>query len=136
MKLQMPKPYQHALSGKKGSPSAILILVLAFALLLVQGAQLHVHIYDHANHHHALDSHPVYDLSDHAHGDEVAEIEFAQDGFAKQLNAATLIVALFALVFVLTERLELARLYWRRVDDPPLRQNPYRLRPPLRAPPL
>lgn len=118
------------------SPKAVLALVLVFALMLVQSTQLHLHFYDHSDHHHELSSHPNYDLSAHAHGDEVAEFEFAQDGFAKQLSSGSMVIALFALVFLLAQRLEIARHRWRLSNTPLYLESPYSLRPPQRAPPL
>lgn len=118
------------LSGK-----AALVLVLAFALLLVQSTQLLLHLYDHSDHHHHNATHSNYELGADLHSDELVEIEFAQDGFAKQLSTTSLVVALFAVVFLLSQRLLTGTQRWRIPDDPLPVSKPFSLRPPQRAPP-
>lgn len=132
---QMPSHKTHKAKQPRARFSTLLMAVLACAFLLVQSTQLHLHVYDHSDHAHHEFSHPNYDLSALAHGNEVTEIEFAQDGFAKQLSLASLVIAIFALVCLLARVQQSARIRWRVPDDPLPTLKPFSLRPPQRAPP-
>lgn len=118
---------------------AIAVFLLAFALVSVQGAQLHVHIYDHfsdsSGHSHHNGAHFNYDITGAEHADEVAEVEFSQQGFTKSLVQTSMVIALFAVLVLLCLPLILSRRAWRIPCYILLTFKPFSLTPPLRAPP-
>ncbi len=112
---------------------------LAFALVFVQGARLHVHAYNHdssiSDHQHVTQVHFEFSNPEIAYSDEAAQIDLSQHGLEKKLNLGSISVALFAVLLLLLPLQLLAKISWRR----------YRLflpvfllrslRPPLRAQP-
>lgn len=116
---------------------------LAISLVFIQGAGVHVHVYDHdvggsehALHEHHESAHLGYDASELGHPDEVAEIDLSQLGFLKNISSGSLVMALvMAVLIVLLPRL-LTRVSWLDNRRVPLSQWPFSLRPPVRAPPL
>ena len=116
------------------------VIYLAIAVLFVQSGQLHVHVYDHeplsAVHVHQEQAHFHYEAVEVKHPGEVTEIDLSSQGFLKTFPPESLVLALFALVVYAFSFRRLPRLPW-----PPDPRDfrvalLYRLRPPLRAPPL
>ena len=116
------------------------VLYLAVALVFAQGARLHMHIYDHdpvtSDHAHQEQAHFHYEAPEMGHPDEVAEIDFSQQGLLKSLSFGSLVIALFVVVIVILSSRLLTRVPWRSDRRGPLASWLFRLRPPLRAPPL
>lgn len=116
------------------------LFYLAVALVFVQSARLHVHVYDHdpvtSDHAHQEQAHFNYDTPETGHLDEVAEIELSQQGLLKSVSFGSLVIALFAAVIVILSPRLLTRVPWRFGRRIPLASWPFSLRPPLRAPPL
>ena len=116
------------------------VFYLAVALVFVQDARLHVHIYDHdpvtSDHAHQEKAHFHYEASDTGHPDEVAEIDLSQQGLLKSLSFESLVIALLVAVIVILSSRLLTRVPWRPDRRGPLVSWLFRLRPPLRAPPL
>ena len=119
---------------------ALWVFYLAVALVFVQGAQMHVHVYDHdpvtSDHAHQEQAHFHYEVSETGHPDEVAEIDLPQQGLLKSLSFGSLVIALFvAVIAILSSRL-LTQVPWLPDRRGPFAAWFFRLRPPLRAPPL
>ena len=116
------------------------VVYLAIALVFIQGARLHVHVYDHdpvtSDHAHQEQIHFHYKASETGHPDEVAEIDLSQQGLLKSLSFGSLVIALFMVVIVILSSRLLTRVPWRSDRCGPLASWLFRLRPPLRAPPL
>ena len=116
------------------------VFYLAVALVFIQGARLHVHIYNHdpatSDHGHQEQAHFNYDTSETGHPDEVAEIDLSQQGLLKSVSFGSLVIALFVAVIVILSPRLLTRVPWRPDRRGPLASWLFRLRPPLRAPPL
>ena len=116
------------------------VFYLAVALVFVQSARLHVHVYDHdpvtSDHAHQEQAHFNYDTSETGHPDKVAEIDLSQQGFLKSVSFGSLVIALFVAVIVILSPRLLTRVPWRFGRRVPLASWPFSLRPPLRAPPL
>ena len=116
------------------------VAYLAIALVFIQDARLHVHVYDHdpvtSDHSHQEQVHFHYEASETGHPGEVAEIDLLQQGLLKSFSFGSLVIALFvAMIVILSSRL-LTRVPWRPDRRGPLASWLFRLRPPLRAPPL
>ena len=108
--------------------------------MFVQGARWHVHVYDHdpitSDHAHQEQAHVHYDTSETGHPDEVAEIDLSQQGLLKSLSFGSSVIALLVAVIVIFLSRLLIRVPWRPDRRGPLAAWLFRLRPPLRAPPL
>lgn len=119
---------------------ALWVFYLAVALVFVQGARWHMHVYDHdpanSDHAHQEQAHFNYEDSETGHPDAVAEIDLSPQGLVKSLSFGSLVIAFFvAAIVVLLSRL-LTPVPWRPNRRGPLASWLFRLRPPLRAPPL
>lgn len=116
------------------------VFYLAVALVFVQGVQLHVHVYDHdpvmSDHGHQEQAYFHYDASGTEHPDEVAEIDLSQRGILKSPSFGSLVIALFLVVIVIISTRLIVRVPSRPERHGPLASWLFRLRPPLRAPPL
>lgn len=116
------------------------VFYLAIALVFIQGAQLHVHFYDHdpltSEHAHHEQAHFNHDSLVIEHPDTVAEIDLSQQGFLKSISFGSLIIAFFVTVIVILSPRLLTRVHWRYEHHVPLVSRSLSLRPPLRAPPL
>ena len=116
------------------------VLCLAVAIVLNQGAPLHVHVYNHdpatSEHAHQELPHFNYDAPETGHPDDVTEINLSQQGFLKNLSFGSLIIALFVAAIVVLLPRVLARVPWRYDHAVLLTSSPFGLRPPPRAPPL
>ena len=113
---------------------------LAVSVVFVQGARLHVHVYDHdpvtSDHAHQEQVHFYYEASEAGHSDEVAEIDLSQQGLLKFPSFGSLVIALFVVVLGVLSSLLLSRVPCSPDRRAPLASWLFRLRPPLRAPPL
>lgn len=116
------------------------VFYLAVALVFVQGVQLHVHVYDHdtvaSDHGHQEQAYFHYEASATGHPDEVAEIDLSQRGLLKSPSFGSLVIALFAVAIVVPSTRRLVRVPGRPDRQGPLASWLFKLRPPLRAPPL
>lgn len=116
------------------------VVYLAIALVFIQSARLHAHVYDHdpvtSDHGHQEQAHFHYEASEAGHPDGVAEIDLLQQGLLKSLSFGSLVIALFVAVIVILSSRLLTRVPWRPGHRGPLASWLFRLRPPLRAPPL
>lgn len=117
----------------------IWVLYLAVALAFVQGARLHVHVYNHdpvvSDHSHQEQAHSLY-KSEKVHLDEVAVIDLSPLGLLKSLLFGSLVIALFATVIVILSARLLSREPWFSDHRDPFVSWFFKLRPPPRAPPL
>ncbi len=112
------------------------------ALIFLQGAQLHVHIYDHdpgtAGHVHQ--AHPdllvgEFDAPDDAHGDKLGQISLSQSALLKLSPSAPLIAILLATVALLLPVRSRGQLLRPCTTASPFPSTLPGRRPPLRAPP-
>lgn len=128
------------------------ICYLIVTLIFVQGAQLHLHLYDH---HHDYNQHNVVniDIGDHQHLDQVHSAHHISDAehsldfvttvdidiesFQKKLSSVVLSIIVFLLVsIILVLPRQCVRTLWRRYRNTPLLNLRCAITPPLRAPPL
>lgn len=118
------------------------VAYLVLALVFVQGARLHMHMYSHDS---AMSDHgaQVHQGAIHfefynpetPYPDEAGQIDLSQQAMAKKMSLDSMTVALFvALLILLPLRLAL-RLPWRRYRRLLPASRLSSLRPPLRAPP-
>ncbi|MEE9493722.1 MAG: hypothetical protein V3W04_10145 [Gammaproteobacteria bacterium] len=116
------------------------VFYLAVALVFVQGGRLHLHVYDHdpatSGHDHQEQAHFRYGISETGYPDEVAEVDLSQQGLLKSLSFGSLVIAFFVAVIVILLSRLLTRVSWLPDRYGPFTAWLYRLRPPLRAPPL
>ena len=118
------------------------LFYLAVALVFIQGARLHVHVYNHdsatSGHVHQEQAHfsyDNYDASETGHPDKAVVIDLSQQGLLKKLSFGSLVIALFVAVIVILSPRLLTRVPWRHDRRVPPVSWLF-LRPPLRAPPL
>ena len=115
------------------------VYCLAFTLVFVQGAQLHVHTYDHdsaaSEHTHQGQLHFNHDSLETGHPDEVAEIGLSQQGLLKSFSPVIVFFAFMTVIVFFSSRL-LSQAPWPPDHRGLLAALLFRLRPPLRAPPL
>jgi len=114
------------------------VVYLAIALVFIQGARLHVHIYSHdqATPDHAHQAQAHFEFSEKVHPDEMGQLDLSQQGLLKNLSFGSLIIALFVSVIVILSPRLCTQVPWRLNRRAPLVSWPFSLRPPLRAPPL
>lgn len=117
---------------------ALFGLLMAMTLVLVQGAQLHLHVYAHdaagSDHGHHNYAHADIGTGDELHADKLGEIDLSPDNITQNLSFEMPSIALLALLVVfLAFRPTRAWLSWEQSVPLPARR--YRLCPPLRAPP-
>ncbi len=120
------------------------VFFLTLALVFVQGVRLHAHVYDHdpvtSDHSHQEQAHFHYETSGTGHSDEVAEVDLSQQGFLKSLLKALslglLTIAFFSAVIVFPSSRLLSKVPWPPDRQGSLASRLFRMRPPLRAPPL
>ena len=116
------------------------ILYLAIAMVFIQSAQLHVHLYDHApitsDHGHHVDAHFSYDTLEVEHHDKVTEVDLSQQVLLKNYLLGSLVIAFFVAVIVILSPRYLIRRPRRYDRQGTLIPWSFSLRPPLRAPPL
>lgn len=119
---------------------ALWVFYLAVALVFVQGVRLHVHVYGHdplmSDHGHQEQVHFHLEALGAEHPGEVAEVDLSQQGRLKSLSLGSLVVALFAAAIVILLSRLLSRVPWPPERHGSLAAWLFRLRPPLRAPPL
>lgn len=116
------------------------VFCLAVALVFVQGVRLHVHVYGHdlvmSDHGHQEQAHFHHEALGTKHPGEVVEVDLSQQVLLKSLSLGSLVVALFAAVIVILSSRLLSRVPWPPERHGSLAAWLFRLRPPLRAPPL
>ena len=127
------------------------VLMLATALLFVQGFKLHIHDFDHdggdthstflsdtsLDHHSQGGAHSSLDSShvDH-HLGSVSELDATQDGLLKNTLGKLLPLIFAVIAFFIFPFIHSRRVAYRRRDEATSLPRRYLLYPPLRAPPL
>jgi len=121
------------------------VFYLATTLVFIQGSNLHLDVHDHQHHNHEIAAsghehvnviHVFNHVVDAAHSHEtVAEVDIIPDGVIKNLALGLLAIALLAsAIITLVSQYLCRRISWH------LNQGAlpvfWRIRPPLRAPPL
>lgn len=113
---------------------------MILSMLFVQSLQLHVHTYTHKaellGHVHYDSAHSMFNISQDAHTDEVAQHDMSHSGLISKLPfMPTLAIVLISLLLV---RCVQACIRLARYNFKPTFSKSYtaHFRPPLRAPPL
>ena len=116
------------------------LLAIILSMLFVQSLQLHVHTYTHKaellGHVHYDSAHSVFNLSQHAHADEVAQHDMNHSGLMTKLTTLPMLALIFIsllLVLCVQSAIRLARYYFKPSCSINFTAH---FRPPLRAPPL
>ena len=143
----MPMKKAHFIINSK----ILWVFYLIITLVYVQGAQLHVHLYDH-HHDHNQHNSVVIDVDNHEHHDQVhsahnasdaqhaldlaATVDLSSEGFLNKLSLVSIVFALLVAAVIFVLRRHCTRTLWRRQKNTPLFTLQRTISPPLRAPPL
>ncbi|MFW2374199.1 MAG: hypothetical protein ACN4GM_13825 [Gammaproteobacteria bacterium] len=118
----------------------IWLFAMMLSMLFVQSLQLHVHTYSHKaellGHVHYDTAHSVFNISQDAHADEVAQHDMNHSVLTSKLSSIPMLaIILFSLLLVLCIHscVRLARYYFKPICS---QNHTAHFKPPLRAPPL
>lgn len=111
---------------------------MILSMLFVQSLQLHVHTYTHnaelLGHVHYDSAHSVFDFSQDAHADEVAQHDMNLAGLMSKLSDMPLLATILSLLLALCVQ-SCAHLGRYQLKPSGFKDHSERFRPPLRAPP-
>lgn len=128
--------------SKTLSAKVIWVSCLIAALLLMQGARLHIHTTSHdheptqISHGHHDEFHFAHEAVGDGHPDEAGQVDLAQEGVLKKLLGGWLLVAAVFAIIGLLPACSGSHKPWRTERGILPRLRPSGFSPPLRAPPL